>query len=92
LWAFQNVMTGDTREYDGVTYESLIDFNVWSPTQYPAGWQEVVVAPGNEWAAGTAYAVDDEVTYEGTTYRCLQSHDAIVGWEPPNVPALWEVV
>jgi len=92
LWAFQNVMTGDTREFDGVTYESLIDFNVWTPTQAPALWQETVVAPGNEWAAGTTYAVDDEVTYQGTTYRCIQSHDAIVGWEPPNVPALWAVV
>ncbi len=42
-----------------------------------------------EWAAGTAYTAGDQVTYEGTTYTCLQSHTAIVGWEPPNVPALW---
>ncbi len=27
--------------YQGKTYVSLIDNNVWSPTDYPAGWQEV---------------------------------------------------
>jgi len=91
LWAFQNTMTGDQRDFGGVTYESLIDFNVWSPSQYPQGWAEVV-AQTDEWAAGTTYAVDDEVTYEGTLYRCLQGHTAIVSWEPPNVPALWGAV
>ncbi|WP_448318897.1 carbohydrate-binding protein, partial [Streptomyces sp. CO7] len=24
------------------------------------------------------------------TYRCLQQHQAQGGWEPPNVPALWQ--
>ncbi len=42
-----------------------------------------------EWEAGTAYTAGDQVAYEGTTYTCLQSHTAIVGWEPPNAPALW---
>src|SRR6056297_208117 len=88
LWAFQNVMTGDQRDFDGVTYESLIDFNVWSPTQFPGGWVEVGPAT-NEWAAGVTYAVDDEVTYEGATYVCIQGHTSQAGWEPPAVPALW---
>ena len=88
LWAFSNVMIDDERDFDGVTYRSLIDFNVWTPTQYPSGWEEVGPATG-EWAAGTSYAVDDQVTYQGVTYTCLQAHTAIVGWEPPNVPALW---
>nr|WP_326647068.1 MULTISPECIES: carbohydrate-binding protein [unclassified Streptosporangium] len=26
------------------------------------------------------------------TYRCLQGHTAYAGWEPPNVPALWQRV
>lgn len=91
LWAFRNVMTGDRRDFGGTTYESLIDFNLWSPSQYPAGWQEVGPATG-AWTAGTSYAVDDEVTHQGATYRCIQAHDAIAGWEPPNVPALWEAI
>lgn len=43
------------------------------------------------WAAGTAYSAGDQVTYQGTTYTCLQPHTAITGWEPPNVPALWSL-
>ncbi|MFC7468329.1 carbohydrate-binding protein [Actinomadura keratinilytica] len=23
-------------------------------------------------------------------YRCLQSHRATAGWEPPRAPALWQ--
>ncbi|MFI5533863.1 M28 family peptidase [Kitasatospora sp. NPDC051853] len=41
------------------------------------------------WAAGTTYAAGDVVTYNGVSYRCIQGHTAQVGWEPPNVPALW---
>lgn len=35
---------------------------------------------------------DDNVMYDGTEYSCLQAHTSQTGWEPPNVPALWEVV
>jgi chitin-binding protein len=45
--------------------------------------------PSGTWAAGTAYRIGDLVTYGGTTYTCRQAHTAIVGWEPPNTPALW---
>ncbi|MFF9350262.1 carbohydrate-binding protein [Streptomyces sp. NPDC014734] len=45
---------------------------------------------GGTWAAGTNYNAGDRVTYNGVTYRCLQAHSAMPGWEPPNVPALWE--
>lgn len=42
------------------------------------------------WAPNTAYAVNDTVTYSGSTYTCLQAHTSLTGWEPPNVPALWK--
>lgn len=32
---------GDRVRFEGKTYESLIDNNVWSPAAYPAGWAEV---------------------------------------------------
>lgn len=32
---------GDRVIYNGKIYESLIDNNVWSPVDYPAGWKEV---------------------------------------------------
>lgn len=46
--------------------------------------------PGGTWAAGTAYQAGDQVTYGGSSYRCLQPHQAQPGWEPPNAPALWQ--
>ena len=32
-------MTGDKVLYEGYVYESLINNNVWSPANYPAGWK-----------------------------------------------------
>jgi predicted chitinase/chitodextrinase len=43
------------------------------------------------WAPNTAYAVNDTVTYGGSTYKCLQAHTSITTWEPPNTPALWQL-
>lgn len=54
------------------------------PTDHPTD------PPGGTWAAGSTYSAGDRVTYGGVAYRCLQGHSAITGWEPPNVPALWE--
>ena len=34
-------MTGDKVIFEGKTYESVIDNNVWSPSAYPAGWKEI---------------------------------------------------
>ncbi|CAL9588327.1 carbohydrate-binding protein [Streptomyces sp. enrichment culture] len=48
--------------------------------------------PGGTWAAGTVYNAGAQVTYGGATYRCLQTHQAQAGWEPPNTPALWQRV
>jgi 3D (Asp-Asp-Asp) domain-containing protein len=54
-----------------------------SPTptgQYPA------------WAPNHAYPTGALVSYAGHNYRCLQAHTSMVGWEPPNVPALWQLI
>jgi chitin-binding protein len=64
------------------------------PTSAPPSTRPPTTGPttppaGGTWAAGTTYAVGAVVTYGGASYRCLQAHTAIVGWEPPNVPALW---
>lgn len=34
-------MTGDKVKFEGHTYQSLIDNNVWSPTAYPSGWKQL---------------------------------------------------
>ncbi|MFD4998617.1 carbohydrate-binding protein [Streptomyces buecherae] len=44
------------------------------------------------WAAGTTYNAGDQVTYNGSTYRCLQPHQAQPGWDPVSAPALWQLV
>jgi len=33
---------GDRVRFEGKVYESRINANVWSPTAYPQGWQEVI--------------------------------------------------
>ena len=43
------------------------------------------------WQANIAYKVGDLVTYQGLTYKCIQAHTSLVGWEPPVVPALWQL-
>ncbi len=44
------------------------------------------------WAPNVSYAVGDTVTYNGVVYKCLQAHTSLPGWEPPNVPALWQPI
>lgn len=45
----------------------------------------------SEWAPNTAYKAGDVVTYQGSSYKCIQPHTSLKGWEPPNVPALWQL-
>ena len=44
------------------------------------------------WQPNTAYAVGALVMFNGVEYKCIQAHTSQVGWEPPNVPALWQPV
>ncbi|MFC5287447.1 alpha-lytic protease prodomain-containing protein [Actinokineospora guangxiensis] len=48
------------------------------------------VPPGGTWAPYTYYASGAQVTYGGSSYRVIQPHTSLPGWEPPNVPALWQ--
>jgi Trypsin/Carbohydrate-binding module family 5/12 len=44
------------------------------------------------WQPWVSYAVGAQVTYNGQRYRAVQAHTSQPGWEPPNVPALWQPV
>src|SRR5215472_2106461 len=44
------------------------------------------------WQPNTAYAVGALVMFNNVEYKCIQAHTSQVGWEPPNVPALWQPV
>jgi hypothetical protein len=99
--AGEQVQVGTLRTYGGATYRCLqahVTQEDWTPDVVPALWAVVVEEPeeppaGQQpWAVGMAYNVNDEVTYEGATYRCLQAHTSQAGWTPVAVPALWAVV
>lgn len=53
---------------------------------------EVSAADRGSWAPYVSYAVNDNVTYAGKSYKAIQTHTSLPGWEPPNVPALWQLV
>src|SRR5579872_1366325 len=38
-----------------------------------------------------SYAAGAMVTYNGSEYKCLQSHTSQAGWDPADVPALWSL-
>ncbi|GAB4188735.1 MAG: hypothetical protein OHK0022_00790 [Roseiflexaceae bacterium] len=61
-----------------------------TPTRTPTATPTATPTGAPAWTAGTSYQVGNLVTYGGKTYRCRQAHTALTGWEPPNVPALWE--
>lgn len=48
---------------------------------------QALTAPA--WQANKAYAVGTLASYQGKLYRVVQAHTSLIGWEPPNVPALW---
>jgi hypothetical protein len=78
--------------HGGFTWSSNIAANVWEPGSVGAEalWTNLTPPPQTaEWAVGVAYKVNDEVTYQGSTYRCRQAHTSIVTWTPPATPALW---
>ncbi|WP_051839028.1 carbohydrate-binding protein [Streptomyces sp. NRRL F-5126] len=78
----QQVDSGEQATFDFVLD---VDGSTTPPTNPPPG-------KSGTWAAGTAYRAGDQVTYDSVTYRCVQAHTSMAGWEPPNVPALWQRV
>ncbi len=46
--------------------------------------------PAGAWAAGVTYTAGTQVTYGGASYRCIQGHTSLAGWEPPNTASLWQ--
>jgi len=47
---------------------------------------------GAEWIANEEVIRGDTRTYNGATYRCVQSHTTQEGWTPDTTPALWQEV
>ncbi|MCA1292782.1 sugar-binding protein [Paenibacillus sp. alder61] len=78
-----------TKKYLFNPLSLLVVLAVFLSTWFTAPPSASAAARG-AWAPNTAYAVNDTVTYSGSTYTCLQAHTSLAGWEPPNAPALWK--
>ncbi|UBU11150.1 dioxygenase family protein [Nonomuraea gerenzanensis] len=79
-----NVRTVGTRR------EATFDFVLNVPGVPPTDPPTSPPPGGGTWQVGVTYQAGDRVTYGGAAYRCLQGHQSQAGWEPPNVPALWQ--
>lgn len=85
-WFVSPIMIGDQRTYASKLWESLVDFNVWTP---PVAWREVATNPA--WVQPTgahdAYALGATVTHNGQVWTSLFPANV---WEPGVFG--WEVV
>ena len=98
----ETVEAGTLREYGGQMYRAIQGHTTqttWEPPAVPALWALVEVPSEQEegdavqqWEPGISVTAGEEYEYQGTTYRVIQSHTTLTGWEPPAVPALWEAV
>jgi hypothetical protein len=81
-WTQNPVMKGDQRNHDGKLWESLLDFNVWTP---PVGWREVVAQGYPAWVQPTgahdAYALGAKVTHLGKNWESIYAANT----RPPSV-------
>jgi hypothetical protein len=86
----------NSSSYDAdVTWSNLASLSVVDPGPAPTTPPTTPSDPpagGTTWAANQNYSAGTIVTYNGVSYRCLQGHTSLPGWEPPNVAALWQRV
>lgn len=71
---------------------TVVAFDEAGNASPPSGALNVTTAPAPAaapWAPNTSYAAGALVIYNGKTYEARVAHTSLVGWEPPNVPALW---
>lgn len=90
IWTKDPIMTGERVEYDGKTWESLVDYNVWAP---PIGWREVV-AQGypafiQPTGAHDSYKIGDKVSYRGANYESVINGNV---WAPDVYPQGWKSI
>ena len=89
------VTVGQVLRWDGTLVEVLQAHTTqadWTPDVVPALFRVFRTDDGSgpiEWIPGIAVTAGEQVIYQGVTYNVLQSHTTQVGWEPPNVPALY---
>ncbi|HVJ22049.1 MAG TPA: carbohydrate-binding protein [Polyangiaceae bacterium] len=86
--------TGARVSYSGKVYEAVQGHTSrtgWEPTNTPSLWRIPNACATTAWAAQTNYAVGNIVEFGGASYKCVQAHTSLSGWEPPLTPALWQL-
>ena len=92
-------LTGDKVIYEGNIYQSLIDNNVWSPAEYPQGWELISSENSDEneeiiqdWVqpdASNPYHIGDRVKFNGNIYESTIDNNV---WSPETYPAGWTLI
>jgi chitinase len=85
--ASATTFTFTVRARDSAGNLSAISNSISATTQSGGGGTQPAA-----WAPNTPYTAGTRVSYQGNVYECRQNHTSLVGWEPPNVPALWSLV
>ncbi len=80
-WFQDPVMIGEQRTYGGKLWESLVDYNVWTP---PVAWREVVSQGYPAWVQPTgahdAYTLGFRVSHNNQNWENTGSNANV--WEP----------
>jgi hypothetical protein len=64
----------------------------WEPPNVYSLWARDEADTAGIWAVQVLYSVGDRAIFQGHTYAVIQAHQSQVGWEPPNVAALWRFI
>lgn len=84
---------GEQVMFQGKTYESTLDYNVWNPTDNPASWkligEETPDIPDFVQPTGShdSYSIDDIIMFEGEIYKSLINGNT---WSPTDYPSGWQ--
>jgi photosystem II stability/assembly factor-like uncharacterized protein len=85
--------------FGGFTYEARQGSTGFAPTLPNASppdstlalWEIITPCGITPWLDETHYQVGSMVTFQGTTYTCIQDNAALSTWTPVATPALWRV-
>jgi hypothetical protein len=103
---FDEPETGRTYKKDWILRDPLTDYlyKVVQPQiTWEAWWKFDEIAPtlivrvleedeAKIWDVNIQVTADEVWNYQGKEYEVIQPHTTQLGWEPPNVPALWKPI
>jgi hypothetical protein len=86
--------TSPTTEPPATTAPPTTEPTTAPPTTTPAPPPPTKTAPpaAAQWKPFTAYAAGDLVSFQKVTYRVLEAHTSLPGWEPTKLPNLFAKV